>query len=230
MLAVPQRLSASVEDYLQAIYAVGERVAGEVTTTAVAGRLRVTPSSVSGMVRKLQQSGLVEHLPYRGVALTESGRRAVLRVLRRRRVIESFLVAHLGMPWDEVDSEADRLEHAVSDHLVELIAEKLGQPTRDPHGDPIPTRDGRILSPVVQTLASLAPGTRGSLARIWDAEPEMLRYLTEKRIRLGDHVEVLERQPFGGSVVVRVGQPPSGAVHSLGAALAGTLSIEVEPC
>lgn len=230
MLARPQPLSASVEDYLKAIYSVAERGSGEVTTTVLAGRLGVTPSSVSGMVRKLQQAGLVTHLPYRDVELTEAGRRGAMRVLRRRRIIELFLVADLGLPWDEVDREADTLEHAVSDELVERIADKLGQPTRDPHGDPIPTQDGRILAPVVQTLVTLEPGTSGELARIWDAEPAMLRHLTEKRICLGDHVEVLERQPFGGSVVVRVGRPPTAAVHALGPALAAALSIEVEPC
>lgn len=216
-------VTAAVDDYAKTIYKLetDDPAAQEVSTTALAGRLKVSPSSASGMIRRLSELGLVTHTPYHGVRLTEAGRRVALNVLRRHRLLESFLVEALGMGWDQVHDEAEVLEHALSDRLEELIAARLGDPVRDPHGDPIPTRDGQILVPPTRRLDTLAAGECGVLARVSDADPAILRYLTAQGIRLGDSVEVLERAPFGGPLVVRIGS----SAHSFGATLAAALWI-----
>ncbi|WP_086829958.1 metal-dependent transcriptional regulator [Allokutzneria sp. NRRL B-24872] len=217
-----KRPSSSIEDYLRAIYGLVERGV-EVSNATLAKRLKVSPSSVSGMVAKLADLGLVTHVPYHGVELTEPGRRAACDVLRRHRLIELYLVEELGYTWDEVHVEADVLEHAVSDALVERISAKLGHPTRDPHGDPIPAADGSVEQPPTQLLRELEPGAGGEIARVWDTNPEILRYLAHNGITLGARIEVLERQPFGGPLVVRVGE----RTHSLGTEVTAVLLIRV---
>jgi len=218
--------SAAVEDYAKAIYALETRGEGAVTTTALAERLGVTPASASGMVRRLDELGLVTHRPYRGVALTDAGRRIALEVLRHHRLLELYLAETLGVPWDRVHAEAEVLEHHISEELEALIAAKLGHPTHDPHGDPIPTPELTIVEAPSESLASLAVGARGRFARISDQDPEMLRYLAERDIRPGDACEVVDRQPFGGPLFVRFG---GGAeVHVLGGALAAAMRVEVE--
>ncbi|EHR52873.1 Mn-dependent transcriptional regulator [Saccharomonospora marina XMU15] len=220
------RRSASIEDYVRAIYGLAER--GEpVTNTSLAGRLEVSPSSASGMVTKLAQQGLVEHVPYRGIELTSEGRLLARAVLRRHRLIESYLVSELGYTWDEVHAEADQLEHVVSDRLVERIAAKLGNPVRDPHGDPIPAVDGSIEELSTRLLEDLPTGAVGEIVRVWDTDPDLLRYLAQRSIKLGERIEVMERQPFGGSIVVKVGQPPEAATHALGREIAQALSVAV---
>lgn len=220
------RLSSSIEDYLRVIYGLAER--GEpVTNTSLATRLEVSPSSASGMVTKLSQQGLVAHVPYRGIELTGEGRLLARAVLRRHRLIESYLVSELGYTWDEVHVEADQLEHAVSDRLVERIAVKLGNPVRDPHGDPIPAMDGSVEELSTHLLDELQPGAVGEIVRVWDTDPELLRYLAERAIGLGERIEVVERQPFGGPIVVRVGSPPESATHALGKEIAQALSVAV---
>jgi DtxR family Mn-dependent transcriptional regulator len=220
------RLSSSIEDYLRVIYGLAER--GEpVTNTSLATRLEVSPSSASGMVTKLSQQGLVAHVPYRGTELTGEGRLLARAVLRRHRLIESYLVSELGYTWDEVHVEADQLEHAVSDRLVERIADKLGNPVRDPHGDPIPAMDGSVEELSTHLLDELQPGAVGEIVRVWDTDPELLRYLSERAIGLGERIEVVERQPFGGPIVVRVGPPPESATHALGKEIAQALSVAV---
>ncbi|WP_027945166.1 metal-dependent transcriptional regulator [Amycolatopsis taiwanensis] len=221
-----RRPSSSIEDYIRVIYGLVER--GEaVTNTSLAGRLEVSPSSASGMVTKLSQQGLVEHVPYRGIALTSAGRLLARGVLRRHRLIETYLVRELGYTWDEVHAEADALEHAVSDRLVERIAAKLGNPVRDPHGDPIPAADGSVEELSTRLLDELEPGAIGQIVRVWDTDPNLLRYLSEHAIRLGERIEVVERQPFGGPLVVKVGSPPDAAVHALGKEIAQALSVAV---
>jgi DtxR family Mn-dependent transcriptional regulator len=220
------RRSSSVEDYVRAIYGLIER--GEpVTNTSLATRLEVSPSSASGMVTKLSQLGLVAHVPYHGIELTGDGRLLARSVLRRHRLIETYLVSELGYTWDEVHSEADSLEHAVSDRLVERIAAKLGNPVRDPHGDPIPAADGSVEELPMRILDELSPGMVGEIVRVWDTDPELLRYLSEHAIGLGERIEVVERQPFGGPMVVRVGSPPHAATHALGKEIAQALSVAV---
>lgn len=218
------RRSSSVEDYVRAIYGLAER--GEaVTNTSLASRLEVSPSSASGMVTKLAQQGLVAHVPYRGIELTPEGRLLARAVLRRHRLIESYLVSELGYTWDEVHSEADMLEHVVSDRLVERISAKLGNPVRDPHGDPIPAVDGSVEELSTRLLDDLPAGAVGEIARVWDTDPELLRYLADHAIELGKRIEVVERQPFGGPIVVRIGQPPDDATHALGREIAQALSV-----
>jgi DtxR family Mn-dependent transcriptional regulator len=221
-----RRSSSSIEDYIRVIYGLVER--GEaVTNTSLAGRLEVSPSSASGMVTKLSQQGLVEHVPYRGIELTPAGRLLARSVLRRHRLMESYLVQELGYTWDEVHAEADALEHVVSDRLVERIAAKLGNPVRDPHGDPIPAADGSVEDVPTRLLDELEPGAVGQIVRVWDTDPNLLRYLSEHAIGLGERIEVVERQPFGGPLVVKVGSPPDAATHALGKEIAQALSVAV---
>ena len=216
-------ISAAVEDYAKAIYALAERGDGVVTTTALAERLSVTPASVSGMVRKLAALDLVTHVPYRGVRLTKRGARVALEVLRHHRLLELYLHRTLDVPWDQVHREAEVLEHVLSEELEELIAAKLGDPAIDPHGDPIPTREGGVPAVATQGLDSLELGARGILVRVSDSDPDMLRYLGELGIAPGDAFEVLDRQPFGGPVSVRFGD----RVHSLGEPLARAMRAQV---
>src|SRR4051794_9494211 len=183
--------SPAVEDYAKAIYQLGERVGGAVSTNALADRLDVTPASASGMVRKLDELGLVEHVPYRGVQLTAAGARLALEVLRHHRLLELYLAENLGVPWDRVHDEAEVLEHVLSEELEALIAAKLGNPTRDPHGDPIPSADLVIDDAPTESLAAAEPGTCGVLVRVSDSDPEMLRFLADRGIAPGDAFEVV---------------------------------------
>jgi DtxR family Mn-dependent transcriptional regulator len=214
--------SPAVEDYAKAIYQLAEQSDGAVSTNALAERLAVTPASASGMVRKLDELGLVEHVPYMGVRLTDAGARLALEMLRHHRLLELYLAEALGVPWDRVHDEAEVLEHVLSEDLEALIAAKLGHPTRDPHGDPIPSADLVIEEERTESLAALEPGARGILVRIADAAPEMLRDLTERGIALGDAFEVVDKQPFDGPLFVRFGD----TVHVLGGALARALRVE----
>jgi DtxR family Mn-dependent transcriptional regulator len=217
--------SPAVQDYAKAIYALEQRDDTAVTTNALAERLGVTAASASGMVKRMGELGLVEHTPYRGVLLTENGRRVALEVIRHHRLLELYLAESLGVPWDRVHAEAEVLEHHLSEELEELIAAKLGNPTRDPHGDPIPTRDLTIEERETESLDRLEAGTSGTFTRVSDSDPEMLRYLGERGIAPGDTFEVVEKQPFEGPLFVRFGDN----VHVLGGALARAMRVEVSP-
>jgi DtxR family Mn-dependent transcriptional regulator len=175
------------------------------------------------MVKRLGELGLVEHTPYRGVSLTDAGRRVALEVMRHHRLLELYLVESLGVPWDRVHEEAEVLEHVLSDQLEELIAAKLGNPTHDPHGDPIPTRELTIEETSTVSLQSLQGGQRGTFTRVSDADPDMLRYLAERGIAPGADFEVVDKQPFGGPLFVRFGDE----VHVLGGDLARAMRVEV---
>jgi len=198
-------ISSAVEDYAKAIYALERRCNEPVTTNALAARLGVTPASASGMVKRLGELGLVEHQPYRGVSLTDDGRRVALEVMRHHRLLELYLVQSLGVPWDRVHAEAEVLEHVLSEELEELIAAKLGNPTRDPHGDPIPTRDLTIDEQPTEALCELEPGATGTFTRISDSDPDMLRFLAERGIAPGATFEVIDKQPFDGPLFVQFG-------------------------
>jgi DtxR family Mn-dependent transcriptional regulator len=219
-LAGSIELSAAVQDYAKAIYALENRE-GVASTNSLAERLGVRPASVSGMLRKLDALGLVVHERYRGVRLTESGRKVALEVLRHHRLLELYLAESLGMGWDEVDAEAERLEHVLSEELEEVIAAKLGNPTLDPHGDPIPNRELAIVDVESCSLYSLEPGDAGLFIRVSDSDPEMLRFLAERGIAPGSELELIEKQPFEGPLFVRFGDD----VHVLGAVLARAMRV-----
>lgn len=212
--AVPD-LTAPVEDYLKAIYDI-ERQGGAAATTELAGRLGVAPASVTGMVRRLAEQGLLTHEPYRGARLTPQGRAGALRTIRRHRVIESYLVRALGFGWDEVHAEAERLEHAASDELIDRMAEAIGEPTVDPHGAPIPSREGAVDEADYRTLGDIEIGAAAEVMRVADEDPSMLRYLGELALRPGSSVRVLERAPFGGPITLEV----DGVTRLVGPALA----------
>jgi DtxR family Mn-dependent transcriptional regulator len=216
-------VSSAIEDYAKAIYALETREDAAVSNNALAERLGVTPASASSMVKKLAGLGLVRHEPYKGVRLTPDGVKVALEVLRHHRLLERYLAEELGVPWDRVHDEAEVLEHVLSEELEELIAAKLGHPTRDPHGDPIPTADGRIEESPTSALHDLSVGDRGVFVRVSDSDPEMLRYLAERGIRPGDDFEVVEKQPFDGPLFARVGDE----VHVIGGALARAMRVEV---
>ena len=213
-------LTAAVQDYAKAIYTLESRD-GAASTTELATLLEVRPGSVSGMLRKLSELGLVEHERYHGVRLTERGRRVALEVIRHHRLVELFLVESLGMTWDEVHAEAEVLEHALSEELEDLIAAKLGNPTVDPHGDPIPSRELELAETSGPALAELEPGETATFERISDTDPEMLRFLGERGIVPGTQLELVERQPFDGPLFVRA----DGETHVLGATLARAMHV-----
>lgn len=217
-------LTSAIEDYAKAIYALEERRQGPVTTNAIAERLGVTAASASGMVKRLGELGLVDHAPYHGVTLTGDGRRVALEVIRHHRLLELYLVESLGVPWDRVHEEAEVLEHVLSEELEELIASKLGDPTVDPHGDPIPTRDLLIAASRTAALQSLEAGAAGTFTRVSDSDPEMLRFLAERGIAPGARFEVIDKQPFDGPLFVRFGDE----VHVLGGELAKAMRVELE--
>jgi DtxR family Mn-dependent transcriptional regulator len=218
-------VSEAFEDYAKAIYALQAQGSGRpVATNDLAERCRVTPASASAMVRKLAEQGLAEHVPYRGVKLTDAGERLALEVVRHHRLLELYLAEHLGVPWDRVHEEAEALEHAISEDVEARIAAKLGHPTHDPHGDPIPDADLVVHDVDTRSLADLEPGERGRLARVSDSDPEMLRYLEERGIGIGDALEVLEREPFGGHLTVRFG----ATVWPMGGDLARAMRVTPE--
>lgn len=223
-----ERPPQAVEDYVKVIYGLEERRVA-VTTTTLATELGVTPSSASAMLTRLREMELISHRPYSDASLSEAGVALALRVIRRRRLIESFLIETLDYDWDEVEAEAETLSRAASDLLIERIAETLGHPVVDPHGDPIPSPGGEILSPPSHVLITLDVGTAGRLVRVWNGDPEVLRYLDSCQIKLGDHIEILRREPFGGPLMVRVGEPKEGRIHGFGLDLAKVLSVELDP-
>lgn len=216
--------SHAIEDYAKAIYILESRAGEAVSTNALAERLGVTAGSVSAMLRKLAELGLVAHQPYHGVRLTDSGRRVALEVIRHHRLLELFLAEVLEMPWDRVHAEAEVLEHVLSNELEEVIAAKLGNPTHDPHGDPIPTADFVVDERDTRSLAELDPGSAGVFVRVSDSDPAMLRYLGERGVAPGAHFEVVDRQPFGGPLFVRFG----AEVHPLGGELAQAMRVELD--
>jgi len=197
-------LSAVTQDYLKVVWSAREWSTQPVTTKMLATRLGVGASTVSETVRRLADSGLVTHQPYGAVELTPDGERHALAVVRRHRLIETFLVEVLGYGWDEVHDEAEVLEHAVSDLFVERIAAQLGHPRRDPHGDPIPGADGSIEMPAASVLWDVDPG-EWAVARISDADPGLLRYLESVGLLLDAPLTVVERRTVAGVISVRVG-------------------------
>ena len=199
-------LTRSVEDYLKAIYHLSSQ-GGFATTSDIAAMLEVAPPSVSGMMKRLSETGLIEHVPYRGVQLTHQGRHAALQMIRRHRILEVYLTQQLGYDWGDVHAEAERLEHAVSEQLIDRMAGALGDPRYDPHGAPIPTAAGEIEEAELVTLADAAVGTTLLLRQVGggDENPARLRYLAEQGLTPGTRMTVVDRQPFNGPITVRIG-------------------------
>jgi DtxR family Mn-dependent transcriptional regulator len=223
MAAKDSLRSPAVEDYSKAIFSLQARGTEPVGTNALAERLGITPGSVSAMLRKLDELGLITHVPYRGVRLTDAGRRLALEVIRHHRLLESYLADALGMTWDRVHAEAEILEHVISEDLEQLIATKLGHPTVDPHGDPIPAADLEFDEPATRTLESLPAGAEGVFVRVSDSDPAMLRYLASCGISPGESFTVRDRQPFGGPLFVQFGTRE----HAIGGQLARAMRVEI---
>ena len=217
--------SEAVEDYAKAIFALERRAGGPVANSALAGRLGVSPASVTAMLKRMAELGLVEHEPYHGVTLTEPGRRMALEVLRHHRLLESYLTEVLGMSWDTVHDEAEVLEHYISEELEARIAEALGNPSLDPHGDPIPSAELAMEASPGFPLVELEPGSSARLTRVSDADPNALRYLTERGIGLGAELTLVQRDELGGSQLVEVGGTP----HAIGDRLARRMVVEPLP-
>lgn len=212
-------MSATAQDYVKVIWSAQEWSDEPVTTSFLARRLGVSAPTVSETVRRLSIAGLVEHVPRGAVTLTALGRREALGMVRRHRIIETFLVSELGYGWDEVHDEAEVLEHACSDRMIEAMDASLGHPTRDPHGDPIPQPDGSVPAPPAVNLAEASTGA-WTVARIADSDPQLLRYLAELGLVLDARLEVAERAPYADGVSLRV---EGGAAAQLGAAAAAAL-------
>lgn len=194
----------TIEDYLKAVWNAGEWSDTPVTVTMLSTRLGLSPSSVSEIVRKLTDRGLLTHPRYGSIALTDTGRAIALATVRKHRLIETFLVEYLGYAWDEVHDEAEVLEHAVSDDFVERLAERLGQPTHDPHGDPIPGTDGVLPTEERVELASVTDGTQVRVTRVSDEDPELLRHLRDVGVDLGVVIDVLAQRVAAGTIDVSI--------------------------
>ena len=203
----PRDLTTVAQDYLKVIWTIQEWSLEKVSTKMLAERIGVSASTASESIRKLADQGLVDHEKYGAVTLTDAGRRAALAMVRRHRLMETFLVNELGYSWDEVHDEAEVLEHAVSDRMLDRIDAKLGHPTRDPHGDPIPAADGQVPTPPARQLSVCHDGDAGTVARISDADPEMLRYFDSVGISLDSRLRVLARRDFAGMISVAIESP-----------------------
>jgi DtxR family Mn-dependent transcriptional regulator len=211
----------AVEDYLKAIYHLS-RSGAAASTSMLADRLGIAAGSVTGMLKRLAEQGLVEHTPYYGARLTGHGEANAVRIIRRHRVLELFLVQVLGYPWDRVHEEAERLEHAVTEELVDRMARVLGEPAVDPHGAVIPTAGGELHEPALPSLLEVALGQPSILRRVPDEDGDALRYLAQLDLVPGARLVVLERAPFHGPVRLRVGD----AERVLGRELAATVCVE----
>jgi DtxR family Mn-dependent transcriptional regulator len=214
------RITHAMEDYLKGIYRLRQET-GSVSTQALAEELGISGPSVTNMVKRLNELRLVEHTPYHGVRLTPAGERIALEVLRHHRLLELYLAETLGYPWDQVHDEAERLEHHLSEELEERMDTALGHPTRDPHGDPIPSREGTIAAVPSVRLADMDAGSWGVVCRVSDRDPEQLRYLGGLGLYPGVEVAVVERLPFDGPIRIVV----AGREHVIGRPLAGAVSV-----
>ena len=218
--------SDSIEDYLKTIYELTQNYGGA-TTSKIADALNVTPASVSGMIKKLAALSppLIKYQKHRGVVLTEAGRKVALEVIRYHRLLELFLKELLGFSWDEVDEEADKLEHVISTEMAERIAQALGNPAFDPHGDPIPTRDLRMPEHEFVCLSSLRPKQNAVIRRVRDTDPALLRYLSGKGIVPDTRFTVVEYSEFDGNIVLKVNACDSTVV--LGERITDQIFVEV---
>ena len=216
-------ITQAVQDYLKVIFKLG-RSGDPVSTTAIAGRLGVSQASVTGMVKKLSELKLIRHKPYHGVALTEAGRKVALEIIRHHRLLELYLAEAIGYSWDEVHEEAEKLEHHISEEFEEKMARVLGNPEFDPHGAPIPTKEGALTERRLQPLTLAGSGRRVHIRQVSDRDPEMLRYLGSLGIYPDSELEVLTKAPFGGPLHIRI----NGVDHHLSEMLTNEIYISVE--
>lgn len=226
--------STVTEDYLKVIWKAEEwpgsdGTPGSITTNELAATLGVGASTVSGTLRKLARDGYLEYKPYRPVTLTPLGREVAVRTVRRHRLVETYLVERLGYGWDEVHDEAEVLEHAVSDRLLARFDDELGHPTADPHGDPIPAADGTVVRPTGTRLRDVAEGRCGTVVRVADDEPELLRYLGQLGLRIGAHVLVGTRREYADSLQLEVTDPATGATGTVELAARAAASVWADP-
>lgn len=211
----------ALEDYAKAIYGLQDREGGPVSTSALAERLGVSPGAVTAMVKRLAEQDLVSYEPYHGVELSDRGERVALEVIRHHRLLEAYLSEALGMPWDLVHAEADVLEHHISEELEALIADALGDPKVDPHGDPIPSAELELAADTSLPLGRLQEGDTAVFVRVSDSDAGMLRYLADRGISPGDRLELVGREPYGGPVTVRIGDQ----LHALGVELVAAMRV-----
>ena len=218
-------ISDSIQDYLKTIFKLSE--AGDpLTTSAIAERMSVAPASVTNMMKKLAEMKLVRHTPYHGVELTPAGRKIALEVIRHHRLLELYLAEALGYSWDQVHAEAEKLEHHISEEFEDKIAQTLGDPTRDPHGDPIPSKDGRVSAPAGERLSGLTAGQRGRVVRVRDEDSALLRYLAELGITPDATLTIADKAPFDGPLHVRIGN--QSEAHALGRQVTDQVFVEVK--
>jgi DtxR family transcriptional regulator, Mn-dependent transcriptional regulator len=215
-------VSESAQDYLKAIWKLQR--SDEMSTTALADALGVSPASATAMLKKLATLGLVVHERYHGATLTPTGERMALEVVRHHRLLELYLMEALGLSWDQVHEEAERLEHHLSDELEARIDRALGFPTRDPHGDPIPSPELLLQSDEMVCLSDLEAGSMTVVRRVPDGDPELLRYLATLGLVPAEEVTIVEQAPFDGPVTVEV----RGARHAIGRSLAAQIEVGVE--
>lgn len=216
-------LGAAVQDYLKNIYKLSRREE-RVTPSLVAERLGVSPAAVSKMLKRLAELKMVEQGQGREITLTSAGEKVALEIIRHHRLLELYLMEALGYTWDQVDSEAEKLEHHISEEFEDRIDRLLGFPTHDPHGDPIPTKDGRIEEAPNQALSRLEPGSEAVIRRVSDGDPAMLRYMGDLGLYPETSVEMLHHEPYGGPLRVRV----SGQERAIGRELADHVFVSVE--
>lgn len=214
-------VGAAVQDYLKTIYKLRDPK-GFVSPSAVAERMEVSPAAVSKMVKRLTEMNLVLPGENRRVALTPAGEKIALEVVRHHRLLEAYLMEALGYTWDQVDGEAEKLEHVISEEFEDKIDALLGFPTHDPHGDPIPSRDGHVPQEDHERLSALEPGQSGVVRRVRDRNPEMLRYIGRLGLYPDTSVEVLDHAPFGGPIRVRIGE----VEHAIGRELADSIFVD----
>ncbi|MFQ5709419.1 MAG: metal-dependent transcriptional regulator [bacterium] len=215
-------ITKSIQDYLKIIYKIGAREK-TVSTNAIAERLGVSQASVTGMSKKLAQLKLIRHKPYQGVELTNAGRKIALEIIRHHRLLELYLAEALGFSWDQVHDEAEKLEHVISEEFEDRMAEVLGDPIQDPHGAPIPTKQGILVERKLDRLTSVKAGQTVCVQQVSDSDPEMLRYLGNIGIFPNVVVVVLEKAPFDGPMLVQVGEDQ----HYLGRTLTNNIFISV---
>ncbi len=221
MQVTEQRPGQATEDYLKAIYRLEEK-GRAVSTGSLSEMLGVSPPAVTKAIRQLSHKGLVRYVPYKGVALADAGRAIALEIIRHHRLIETFLHEVLGYSWDEVDAEAERLEHHISEKFEAAIDKLLDYPRFDPHGDPIPRMDGRIHQSTARSLTECNPGDCVEIVRVRDRDPEALQYLGRLAMRVGAVLDVIEKQPFQGPLTLRVNHRE----HAIGRELAGLVFVK----